>query len=182
MVPDGGVHFRVWAPRRRSVEIVLESEDGGSSERQTGSVRLEPQEDGYFSGHVAEATAGLLYRYRLDGTADRYPDPASRFQPQGPHGPSQVIDASRFHWTDGSWRGTPLPGQVLYEMHVGTFTRAGTWEAASRELAELAAVGITVVEVMPVADFPGQFGWGYDGSICLRPPGFTVNPTIFAVS
>src|SRR5437763_294570 len=83
-----------------------------------------------------------------------YPAPASRFQPDGPHGPSQVIDPGAFRWMDGGWRGVALEGQVIYEMHVGTFTREGTWDAAARELPELAAAGITVLEVMPVADFP----------------------------
>src|SRR5262249_51400781 len=165
VLPDGGVHFRLWAPRRRRVEVVLEP----GQERSTAEGKLEAEAGCYFSGTGPQARAGTLYRYRLDGAEQLYPDPASRFQPQGPHGPSQVIDPTRFPWTDGRWRGTPLQGQVLYEMHVGTFTREGTWEAASRELAELAAVGITVIEVMPVAEFPGRFGWGYDGVDLFAP-------------
>src|SRR5262249_30957418 len=98
-------------------------------------------------------------RYRLD----EFPDPASRFQPDGPHGPSQVIDPFAFQWTDEAWKGVGLEGQILYEMHIGTFTKEGTWDAARGELRELAAAGITVLEIMPVADFPGRFGWGYDG-------------------
>jgi maltooligosyltrehalose trehalohydrolase len=129
---------------------------------------LDAEEGGYFSGYLPEATDGTRYRYQLDG-AEIYPDPVARFQPEGPHGPSQVVDPSRFRWTDGNWRGTPLPGQVLYEMHVGTFTREGTWEAAGRELEELAGAGITVIEVMPVAEFPGRFGWGYDGVDLFAP-------------
>lgn len=159
--PSGGVHFRVWASRRRRVEVVLE--------RETRAVELEPERDGYFSGAIAEAAAGSLYRYRLDGGAELYPDPASRFQPDGPHGPSQVVDPSRFRWTDAGWRGAPLHGQVIYEMHIGTFTREGTWEAACREFEELAAAGISVLEVMPVAEFPGRFGWGYDGVDLFAP-------------
>jgi len=143
IVPEGGVHFRVWAPRRRDVEVVLETASGGATDRQTHSLKLEPEEKGYFSGYLAEATAGMFYRYRLDGATDLFPDPASRFQPHGPHGPSQVIDASRFQWTDESWRGTPLPGQVIYEMHVGTFTRGGTFDAAIPQLARLRALGVT---------------------------------------
>jgi maltooligosyltrehalose trehalohydrolase len=92
-----------------------------------------------------------------------FPDPVSRFQPEGPHGPSQVVDPARFAWSDQQWRGLCLPGPVIYEMHVGTFTREGTFEQARRELPELARLGITAIEVMPVADFPGRFGWGYDG-------------------
>jgi maltooligosyltrehalose trehalohydrolase len=161
VLPEDGVHFRVWAPRRRRVEVVLDGEMGG--------LELRPEGDGYFVAMIPTARAGTLYRYRLDGEAKLYPDPASRFQPQGPHGPSQVIDPGRFPWTDQGWPGTPLLSQVIYEMHIGTFTRAGTWEAASRELDELAALGITVVEVMPVAEFPGRFGWGYDGVDLFAP-------------
>ena len=150
---DAGVHFRVWAPCRRSVQVVFE--DGPSAE-------LEREPGGHFSGLVKEAREGSLYRFRLDG-GDALPDPASRFQPEGPHGPSQVVDPKGFRWTDESWRGAELLGQVISEIHIGTFTREGTWNAARRELAELASVGITAVEVMPVAEFSGRFGWGYDG-------------------
>jgi maltooligosyltrehalose trehalohydrolase len=160
-VREGGVHFRVWAPRRRRVEVVLEP--AGQL------IALEPEPHGYYSGRAAGVGAGALYRFRLDGDNYHYPDPASRFQPEGPHGPSQVVDPGRFGWTDQSWRGAALPGQVIYEMHIGTFTREGTWEAAARELPELAALGVTVLEVMPVAEFPGQFGWGYDGVDLFAP-------------
>ncbi len=153
---DGaGVHFRVWAPRRRRVEVIL---DGAESR----AFELEREPGGHFSGIVSAATVGSRYRYRLDGQ-DAFPDPASRFQPDGPHGPSQVVDATLFDWTDAKWRGPRLDGTVLYELHVGTFTREGTWAAATEQLPELAALGITCVEVMPVAEFPGRFGWGYDG-------------------
>jgi maltooligosyltrehalose trehalohydrolase len=134
------------------VEVVLEGD----------SHALAAENDGYFSGAISTARAGLLYRYRLDG-AEAYPDPASRFQPEGPHGPSQVVDPGAYPWTPSEWRGVRLEGQVIYEMHIGTFTREGTWEAAARELGQLAATGITVLEIMPVADFAGRFGWGYDG-------------------
>jgi maltooligosyltrehalose trehalohydrolase len=158
---SGGVHFRVWAPRRRRVAVAFE--DGSAD------VQLAPEADGYFSGRAAAARAGTLYRYRLDDYATLYPDPASRFQPQGPHGPSEVVDPSAFAWSDRDWRGVGLLGQVIYEMHIGAFTRAGTWEAAAGQLAELADLGVTVVEVMPVADFPGRFGWGYDGVNLFAP-------------
>src|SRR5262249_19808182 len=98
-----------------------------------------------------------------------YPDPASRFQPAGPHGPSEVIDPRAFTWTDAGWPGVPREKQVLYEMHIGTFTAAGTWDAASRELPELALAGITVLEVMTVADFVGEFAWGYEGVTLFAP-------------
>ncbi|MBX5493840.1 MAG: malto-oligosyltrehalose trehalohydrolase, partial [Bryobacteraceae bacterium] len=129
---------------------------------------LEPEGNGYFSGLCEMATAGTLYRYRLDGKGD-YPDPASRYQPDGPHGPSCVVDPGTFHWTDTDWEGVGIEGQVIYEMHVGTFTREGTWRAAMQELKELADCGITVIEMMPVAEFPGRFGWGYDGVDLFAP-------------
>ena len=132
-------------------------------------VEMKREPDGYFSAVVAEAGAGTLYRYRLDGEDYLYPDPASRFQPEGPHGPSEVIDPEAFHWTDFSWQGVPLEGQVIYELHLGTFTREGTLEAACAQLRELAGAGITVVELMPVSDFPGSFGWGYDGVDLFAP-------------
>lgn len=157
--PDGGVHFRVWAPRCRAVSVALE---GGPE------APLEAEAGGYFSGLVAGAGAGMRYRLRLDG-GEALPDPASRFQPEGPHGPSEVIDPGRFAWSDGGWAGVRLEGQVIYEMHLGTFTPEGTWEAAARELPALAELGVTLIEVMPVADFDGAFGWGYDGVNLFAP-------------
>jgi maltooligosyltrehalose trehalohydrolase len=154
VVPDG-VHFRVWAPEYSSVEVVL-------FERLERAVPLAREACGYFSGLVADARAGTRYSYRLDGS-DPYPDPASRFQPDGPHKPSQVVDPDGFPWTDDAWPGVGLLGQVIYEMHVGTFTSEGTWAAAIGKLEFLRETGITVVEVMPVSEFPGNFGWGYDG-------------------
>ncbi|HZT79670.1 MAG TPA: malto-oligosyltrehalose trehalohydrolase [Gemmataceae bacterium] len=156
--PQGGVHFRVWAPKRRRVEVVLRSGRGAP-----GAYELAPEPGGYFAGFVAAAGPGTLYGYRLDGGSDVFPDPATRFQPEGPHGPSEVIDPGAFRWTDHGWRGVAPTGQVVYEMHVGTFTPEGTFEAALRELPALADLGVTLVEVMPVADFAGRFGWGYDG-------------------
>jgi len=146
-------HFRVWAPAATRVEVVL---------AHGGATSLVAEADGYFSG-TAEAHAGTRYGFRLDAGEKLYPDPASRFQPEGPHGLSEIVDPSAFPWTDQRWEGPARTGQVIYELHVGTFTREGTWEAASRQLVELAALGITVVEMMPVAEFEGRFGWGYDG-------------------
>ena len=126
------------------------------------TVELDREADGYFSG-VANAQAGDRYRFQLN-TEDRLlPDPASRFQPDGPHDDSQIVDPAQFQWTDRSWPGVKLEGQVLYELHLGTFTKDGTWDAAVAELEELARAGITVIEVMPIAEFNGRFGWGYDG-------------------
>src|SRR5947199_2323601 len=166
-VVSGGVHFRVWAPSRQKVEVVFE-EPAEEWPVEMELMSEAPADIGYFSGLVEGAGEGALYRYRLDG-GDAFPDPASRFQPAGPHGPSQVVDPSQFQWTDAEWQGLGREGQVIYEMHVGTFTPEGTWEAAARELPALGELGITVLEVMPVAEFPGRFGWGYDGVDLFAP-------------
>lgn len=158
--PGGGVHFRVWAPGRRKVAVVLEAGPGSPA---TVPLEPEPGEEGYFSRRIESAAAGTRYRYRLDDGDYRYPDPASRFQPEGPHKPSEVIDPGAYRWQRTDWPGVQLPGQVISEIHIGTFTPEGTWAAAGEKLPLLADVGITCVEVMPVAEFPGRFGWGYDG-------------------
>lgn len=163
-LPEGGTHFRVWASHRKKVEVVLESGAPGQSK----IFELNEEPGGYFSGVVYDAGEGALYRFKLDG-AEAYPDPASRFQPEGPHGPSQIINPDRFKWSDRDWKGCHIAGQVIYEMHVGTFTKEGTWGAAARELDELARAGITVIEIMPIADFAGSFGWGYDGVDIFAP-------------
>ncbi len=155
-IGNGRTHFRVWAPKAKRLEVAIET--GGAPVYHP----LQRERDGYYSGE-APAGAGALYRYRLNGAGELYPDLASRFQPQGPLGPSQVIDPATFRWTDTDWPGLPRNGQVMYEMHIGTFTPEGTWNAAARELPELARLGITCIEMMPVNDFPGPFGWGYDG-------------------
>jgi maltooligosyltrehalose trehalohydrolase len=160
VVPGAGTSFRLWAPVRKSAEVVFE--DGRS-------FALAAEPGGYFAGFAEGVGDGARYRLRLDGGEVLLPDPASRFQPEGPHGPSQVVDPAAFRWTDRDWRGVPQTGQVLYEMHVGTFTPEGTWAAAAERLSELVDLGITAVEVMPVADFPGTFGWGYDGVNLFAP-------------
>ncbi len=155
MRPDSAPHARVWAPARKSAEIVL---DGNRAR----TWRLAPEEAGYFAGELPGIRTGDRYWVRLDGLTLR-PDPASRYQPDGPSGPSMVVDPQGFEWTDASWRGIEPNGQTLYELHVGTFTPEGTWRAAAAQLDALVDLGITVVEMMPIADFPGRFGWGYDG-------------------
>jgi maltooligosyltrehalose trehalohydrolase len=157
--PGGGVHFRVWAPGRRQVEVVIEGIDR--------PLRLVAEDDagsraGMWSGLADEAGPGARYRFRLDGEEPLHPDPASRFQPQGPHGPSEVIDPAAFSWTDHGWQGLRLAGQVLYELHLGTFSPEATWDGARARLPHLRDVGVTAVELMPVSCFPGAFGWGYD--------------------
>lgn len=165
-LPDGGAHFRVWADRveRVSVAIVRGGEECPSIE-----CELLPEGEGYFSKFVAEAKVGDLYWFRLDGRPEMFSDPASRFQPRGPFGPSQLVDPGMFAWTDAAWRGITREDHVLYEMHVGTFTPEGTFAAARQEIAELANLGIGVIEIMPLADFPGRFGWGYDGVNLFAP-------------
>jgi len=149
----GTAHARVWAPHAKRVEIV-------SPEGTHSALTREP--DGYFSGTIA-ASPGDWYQFKLDDDEKLYPDPASRFQPRGPHGPSEIVDPAAFQWTDGEWKGASRERQVVYELHIGTFTREGTWAAAANELPELARLGISLIEVMPVAEFEGRFGWGYDG-------------------
>src|SRR4029079_11039991 len=124
--------------------------------------RLGRDAEGFFSGVITGVAAGTRYRFRVDGDRLR-PDPASRYQPDGPHGPSAYIDPTAFVWTDAAWPGTYPSGQIIYEMHVGTFTPEGTWAEAAAQLPELARIGMTVIEMMPIAEFAGTFGWGYDG-------------------
>ncbi|MGI9070551.1 MAG: malto-oligosyltrehalose trehalohydrolase [Bryobacteraceae bacterium] len=149
-----GTHFRVWAPQHRSVRVEFD--------RRRERVGLADEQNGYFSGLVPDIPAGVRYKYELDG-GEAYPDPASRYQPTGPHGWSEIVDPRCFQWSDDAWPGIKLEGQVIYEMHLGTFTPEGTWLAAAEKLEYLRDTGVTLIEVMPVADFPGKFGWGYDG-------------------
>src|SRR5262245_32274838 len=162
---SAGAHFRVWAPKHQSATLVLE-DGAGEAIRE---VPLTVEGGGYFAALVSSVGAGALYRYRLDDAASRFPDPASRAQPFGPHGPSQIVDPASFEWSDQSWPGVRLEGQVLYELHVGTFTREGTWRAAMEHFASLADLGITAIEMMPIAEFSGRFGWGYDGVDLFAP-------------
>jgi maltooligosyltrehalose trehalohydrolase len=150
---DGGTTFRVWAPRCRAVDVVIE----GSPPQP-----MEPEADGDFELTLKRVGPGTRYQYRLDG--ERYrPDPVSRWQPEGVHGPSVVVDPADFQWTDQEFRGHPLADLVLYELHVGAFTKAGTFDAVIGHLDALTALGITAIELMPVAEFPGSRNWGYDG-------------------
>jgi maltooligosyltrehalose trehalohydrolase len=163
-VAGGGTHFRVWAPKCKRVSVELGEGDLLQNRQE---VELTTEFGGYFSGHVQAAAPGMVYRFKLPSGS--FPDPASRFQPEGPHGPSQIIDPSQYSWRDRDWRGISRSGQVIYELHIGTFTPTGTWAAAQQELPELAKLGITTIEVMPIAEFPGRFGWGYDGVDLFAP-------------
>jgi len=151
---DNTCTFLVWAPHAKNVEVHTIS----PRERM---IPMQPLERGYFSGFADDIAPGVLYRYRLDGQKER-PDPASRCQPQGVHGPSQIVDPG-FNWADDSWRGMPLETYIFYELHVGTFTSEGTFDAIIPRIAELKNLGVTALEIMPVAQFPGARNWGYDG-------------------
>src|SRR5947207_3007596 len=164
-VSDGNQpDVRVWAPKAQGLDVVVE--DAANSKRVFHALTLEA--DGYFSGTI-HIGVGTRYRLRVDADENCYPDPASRFQPDGPHGASCIVDPTKFRWNDAEWPGLMLKGQIIYEMHIGTFTQEGTWRAAGEQLTELARVGITVIEMMPVAEFPGRFGWGYDGVDLFAP-------------
>ena len=156
---DKGVHFRTWAPAQKAVAVVI---DHGPE------VAMSKEAGGYFSVHVPEARTGQRYWFKLkEGLR---PDPLSRFQPEGPLGPSEIVDPDSYQWTTKHWRGAPaLHRNVFYEMHIGTFTREGTWRAAARHLAALVEIGVTTLEVMPISEFSGRFGWGYDGVDLFAP-------------
>jgi len=156
LIGPGRVRFRVWAPFARQVAVELVSQD-------RTAIPMQPASQGYFEAIVEEVDPRARYRYLLDGKQAR-PDPVSRFQPDGVHGPSAVVDPDCFTWTDGGWRGLPLNDLIIYELHVGTFTHEGTFEAIIPQLPYLKeTVGITAIELMPVAQFPGGRNWGYDG-------------------
>lgn len=155
----GETFFRVWAPEAKTVEVMFESAD-------TRALPLTREPDGYFSGATSARVS--LYKYRVDG-AGPWPDPCSRFQPQGVHGPSMVVDPQAFKWSDSQWRGVQLQGQVIYELHIGTFTPEGTFDAAIGKLPYLRELGVTMIEVMPVAQCPGRWNWGYDGVQLFAP-------------
>ncbi|MGE5175971.1 MAG: malto-oligosyltrehalose trehalohydrolase [Hyphomicrobiales bacterium] len=163
IVEPDGVRFRVWAPDARHVTLEAAPRSGASI-----TARLAPEPDGYHAGFVPGLRAGDRYRFRVDG-AGPFPDPASRLQPEGVHGPSEIVDPAAFAWTDDAWTGVPLEGLVLYELHVGAFTPEGTFAAAAARLPDLRDLGVTAVELMPVADFPGARNWGYDGGALFAP-------------
>ncbi len=145
------MHFRVLAPDHEGVTLVVDGRRHA----------LSPEGDGHWSAAVEGAGPGSRYGFAPGDDPGPLPDPWSRFQPDGPHGLSEVVDPDRFPWSDQGWRGRPLEGAVVYELHVGTF--AGTWASAAARLEHLRDLGVTVVQVLPVAEFPGRFGWGYDG-------------------
>lgn len=166
-----GVRYRVWARDARRVETLVWSGDEPpvrSGDGAPRAVALALDASGYFHGldHLGEP--GDLYKFRIDG-GEAYPDPASRYQPEGVHGRSRVIDPRQFTWHDAAWRKPALRDLVIYELHIGTFTREGTFLAAIDKLAHVKQLGATAIEIMPVGDFAGDRNWGYDG-VCLYAP------------
>jgi len=152
-VLEDTVTFAVWAPRCRSVDVAVEGRRPQSMTRGADDV---------FTLTLTDVAPGTRYRYRLDGEQHR-PDPTARWQPEGVHGASAVVDPQRFLWTDADFRGHAPGDLVIYQLHVGTFTAAGTFEAVIQHLPALVDLGVTAVQLMPVAEFPGSRNWGYDG-------------------
>ena len=161
-VGGGRVRFRVWAPAASTVEVEIYPWPGGITRH-----HMDAEGDGVWSATV-EADDGILYRYRLDGHWG-FPDPYSRAQPEGAHGPSQVVDSGAFHWSDGVWRGLDPESLVLYEIHVGAYTPAGTFDAIIERLDALRDLGVGALELMPVAEFPGLRNLGYDAAAIFAP-------------
>jgi maltooligosyltrehalose trehalohydrolase len=157
-----GTYFRVWAPIAKTVEVVL---DGGARR-----IPLVRELDGYHSALVGNAFAGDRYKLSIDG-GEAFPDPASRYQPEGPHGSCEIVDPTAYTWStaESSWRGLSIEGQVFYELHIGTFTPEGTFLSAIAEFPRLKHLGITALECMPLAEFAGDVGWGYDGVQLFAP-------------
>ncbi|MBO9684626.1 MAG: malto-oligosyltrehalose trehalohydrolase, partial [Flavisolibacter sp.] len=142
----------VWSPIAEQVAIVFGEEQ----------IELKQEDFGYWRAQSNQLQAGSQYKFLLNGK-DQYPDPASLSQPEGVHESSQAIDLKKFHWTDTDWNNLPLAAYIIYELHTGTFTPAGTFAAIEKKLNHLVSLGITAIEIMPVAQFPGNRNWGYDG-------------------
>jgi maltooligosyltrehalose trehalohydrolase len=152
---NGRCEFTVWAPKRDEVALQIVSPN-------PRLLPMQKDEWGYFKVLAEDIEPGTLYFYKLSGKEDR-PDPASHSQPKDVHGPSEVVDHSKMNWTDAGWSGIALEEMIIYELHVGTFTSEGTFEAIIPRLKELYEFGINAIELMPIAQFPGNRNWGYDG-------------------
>ncbi|MDD2739064.1 MAG: malto-oligosyltrehalose trehalohydrolase [Methylomonas lenta] len=159
---SGVACFRLWAPNAHSVELCLLSQASESH------YPMQPDSDGWWLLQLADAKIGILYRYRIN-QQHHVPDPASRYQPADVHGYSQLLNPDSWVWTDNEWRGRPWQEAVIYELHVGSFTPAGSFNGVIEKLDYLSALGITAIQLMPIADFPGQRNWGYDGVLPFAP-------------
>ncbi|HEX8784392.1 MAG TPA: malto-oligosyltrehalose trehalohydrolase [Steroidobacteraceae bacterium] len=164
LTASGEVRFRLWAPAARQVELLLCDSRGATVQ----AAPMQALEDGFFALVTGAAGAGSLYRYRIDGTRE-VPDPASRRNPLGVHGPSEVVDPIAYAWDDAGWQAPPWHAAVLYELHVGTFNAAGTYASVAARLAHLQRLGVTAIELMPLGAFPGERNWGYDGVLPYAP-------------
>ncbi|MHB8575237.1 MAG: malto-oligosyltrehalose trehalohydrolase [Dehalococcoidia bacterium] len=171
-VVKNGTTFRVWAPVAERVEVELYL-PGGSRRM---PLLPEANNGGCWAAALADVAAGARYKYRIDG-GEPFPDPCSRFQPEGVHGPSAVVDLAAFAWSDAGWPGLSTDGLVIYELHAGTFTAEGTFDAAIGRLDYLRDLGVSAIELMPVADFPGERSWGYDGVALYAPSRAYGGPT-----
>ena len=156
---DGGVDFNLWAPQARSAAVLYRH---GAEEGQLDCLQATSEPGGWWHAHIEDATAHTRYQWQINDSL-RVPDPAAREAPHGPHGLCRVTEPSRYSWHRPDWRGLAWEELVFYELHIGTFTPAGTYEAAAAELPRLADLGFTAIELMPLATFGGQWGWGYDG-------------------
>jgi maltooligosyltrehalose trehalohydrolase len=162
---QAGTHFRVWAPDRKLVSVVPGTNVETSSTPKSSARETYPltrESSGYHSGLIAQLGPGDRYAFLLDEDPKPYPDPASRFQPEGPHGPSQIVDPTSFAWLDSGFQ-PRTDARVIYELHIGTFTAGGSYQSALEKVQHLADLGVTTVELMPLNGFAGSFGWGYDG-------------------
>jgi malto-oligosyltrehalose trehalohydrolase len=163
VLPNGqGTCFQLWAPSARQVDLVIQEQDGPRL------IPMQAESEGWYRYTDLHSGHGTLYQFRINGDL-LVPDPASRYQPQDVHGPSQVIDPMRFEWQDDHWTGRPWEEAVLYELHVGTFNPEGTFEGVKKKLDYLVELGVTAIELMPIADFPGSRNWGYDGVLQYAP-------------
>jgi len=165
---DGGVGFRLWAPKAQKVSVFLEN-------KQPALLSMAKLDGGWFELGVDEARPGDRYKYLID-EATEVPDPASRFQPADVHGPSEIVDPNAFVWNDENWQGRSWAEAVIYELHVGAFTPEGTFAGVEKKLDYLADLGVTAIEVMPVSDFPGRRNWGYDEVLPYAPDSFYGRP------
>jgi maltooligosyltrehalose trehalohydrolase len=156
------VRFSVWAPHCRQVTVAL---NGGKGER---SLSLESSDTGLFTGVLDDVDPGSDYSYRLDQGPPR-PDPVSRYRPAGVHGPTRIIDPADFSWSDQGWTGVSPADLIIYELHIGTFSPEGTFDSVIERLPMLTQLGVTAIEIMPVAEFPGSRNWGYDGVSLYAP-------------
>jgi len=170
VTPDG-VSFRIYAPEHSRVELVLVSRNQ--------AIPMQEEANGFWSLLAPDVKERERYCYRLDGEPANLPDPCARYLPEGPHGPAEVVDPSTFVWSDSQWRGIPTADQVIYELHVGTFSPDGDWAGLEAKLPWLADLGITTLEIMPVAEFDGRFGWGYDGVAWFAPTHLYGTPDAF---